>query len=353
MNLTSISTLAVGCLLVLSAQAQSHLDLVLVPSPAGPVPTLTLAGALGRYELQRTDILGDATNWLVVTNLTLSNTPVRVAEGPAGTASQRFYRARWVAPLETGFPEPSQWAWIPQGTFTMGSPTNEPVRSPDETQMTVTLTRGFYMARYETTQGHYEALMGANPSYFTGDTNRPVERVTWSDATNYCGRLTLLEQAAGRLPTGWEYRLPTEAEWEYACRAGTATAFHCGPALDPTLADFDPHWEYDATVGEIYVATPTNNPNGTVAVGSYPPNPWGLYDMHGNVWEWCQDWYGDYPGGSVTDPTGPAGGLYRVCRGGDARHRAVNARSASRWSSQYIARATYVGLRLVLAPTQP
>ena len=126
--------------------------------------------------------------------------------------------------------------WIPPGTFVMGSPTNEAERDSDETQHTVTLTQGFYMGKYAVTQGEYLALMGSNPSYFTThdyngnpirpDLNRPVEQVSWIDATNYCAHLTQQEQAAGRLPAGWVYRLPTESEWEYACRAGTTTAFH-------------------------------------------------------------------------------------------------------------------------------
>ena len=140
-------------------------------------------------------------------------------------------------------------AWIPCGTFVMGSPTSEAERNSDETQHTVTLTQGFYMGKYVVTQAEYLAVMGNNPSYFTTqdgngnpialDLNRPVELVSWDDATNYCAHLTQQEQAAGRLPAGWVYRLPTESEWEYACRAGTTTAFYCGSALRSGMANFN------------------------------------------------------------------------------------------------------------------
>ena len=140
--------------------------------------------------------------------------------------------------------------------------------------------------------------------------------------------LTAREQAAGRLPAGWVYRLPTESEWEYACRAGTTTAFYFGSALRSGMANFYGYYEYDASVGDIY------NPNGilpglTTPVGSYQPNAWGLYDMDGNVWEWCRDWYGTYPTGSVTDPAGPASGSARVIRGGCWDSNAGSCRSAS------------------------
>ncbi|MGO9202448.1 MAG: formylglycine-generating enzyme family protein, partial [Limisphaerales bacterium] len=230
-------------------------------------------------------------------------------------------------------------AWIPCGTFVMGSPASEAERNSDETQHTVTLSQGFYMGKYLVTQAEYLAVMGNNPSYFTTedangnpiplDLSRPVEQVSWYDATNYCGKLSRQEQAAGRLPAGWVYRLPTESEWEYACRAGTTTAFYCGSALRSGMANFYGYYEYDASVGDIY------NPNGiflacTTPVGSYQPNAWGLYDMDGNVWEWCRDWYGTYPTGSVTDPAGPASGSLRVIRGGCWISNAGLCRSAIR-----------------------
>ena len=142
--------------------------------------------------------------------------------------------------------------------------------------------------------------MGSNPSTFKGDPNRPVEMVSWSDATNYCGKLTRREQAAGRIPTGSQFRLPTEAEWEYACRGWTSTRFSYGD--DPDYTNLPDYTWYGVDDG-----SGTTDP-----VGQKLPNPWGLYDMHGNVSEWCQDWSRLYPGGIALDPQGPATGLNKL-----------------------------------------
>ncbi len=221
---------------------------------------------------------------------------------------------------------------IPAGTFTRGDDDEDP-------PTVVTIGRGFWMGKYEVTQGEYLAVMGNNPSWFTGDLNRPVEGVSWNDATNYCAQLTALERAAGRLPARWAYRLPTEAQWEYACRAGTTTPFHYGMELRSGMANFAGTYEYLVDDNYHY------NPDGiylgrTTAVGSYAPNPWGLYDMHGNVWEWCQDW--------ASPP-----GSDRVFRGGDWSNNAFYSRSASRdgYPAEYW---NYnLGFRVVLAPGQP
>ena len=254
--------------------------------------------------------------------------------------------------------------WIPPGTFVMGSPTSEAERYSDEVQHTVTLTKGFYMGKYPVTQGQYLAVVGSNPSYFTTqdyygnpispDLNRPVETVSWNDATNYCALLTQSDRAAGRIPSNWAYRLPTEAEREYACRAGTTTAFHFGSAIHGGMANFYDYYEYDAAIGDIYVANPSVPwlPR-TTTVGSYAPNAFGLYDMHGNVWEWCQDWYGSYPSGAVVDPTGPASGSDRVIRGGGWLNFGGGCRSAFRDSYLPSYRDYDVGFRVVLAPGQP
>ncbi len=220
-------------------------------------------------------------------------------------------------------------------------------------QTLVTISYAFKMAKYAVTQGQYKSVVGTNPSYFSGVADRPVEQVSWNDATNYCVQLTRLEQQAGFLPAGWAYRLPTEAEREYACRAGTATAFHYGPALRSAMANFNGRYEYDATLGT------TNNPNGTFAgtpevVGSYAPNAWGLCDMHGNVWEWCFDsWSPSLPGGSVTNPSGPPPGPDRMIRGGAWYDNASFCRSAFRLRSAPSYRGNDTGFRVVLAPGPP
>jgi formylglycine-generating enzyme required for sulfatase activity len=183
-------------------------------------------------------------------------------------------------------------------------------------------------------------VIGSNPSYFTGDPNRPVEQVSWYDATDYCFKLTAAERAAGRLSAGYVYRLPTEAGWEYACRAGTTTRFSYGD--DPGYAQLNNYAWYGSNSG-----------NTTHAVGQRARNPWGLYDMAGNVWEWCSDLYGTYPGGSVSDPQGPGSGSDRVLRGGGWYIGGQLCRSAGRAYCAPAYRNNRVGFRAVLAPGQP
>ncbi len=229
----------------------------------------------------------------------------------------------------------------------MGSPSTEQDRNPDEgLQTQVTISQGFWMSKYETTQEEYKAIMKSNPSSFTGDSKRPVETVSWEDASNYCAKLTACERVAGRLPSGYAYRLPTEAEWEYACRAGTTTATAYEDTLGSTQATFNGRDDpYGGAAKGPYLKT-------TTKVGSYAPNAWGLYDMHGNVWEWCLDWYGTYPGGSVTDPRGPTTGSYRVDRGGSWINIGRLCRAAVRGGFWPDFRCGYIGFRPVLAPGQ-
>src|SRR5262249_29972499 len=162
---------------------------------------------------------------------------------------------------------------------TMGSPLSEPDRNAYEGPQTeVTISRGFYMGKYEVTQAEYLAVMGTNTSSFTENLNHPVEGLSWFDATNYCARLTEFEREAGRFPADSLYRLPTDAEWEYACRAGTTAAFHYGDTLHSGMANFDGHAEYPPCDGQQYLCP---NPSGTdlqhtTPVGSYGPNAWGL-----------------------------------------------------------------------------
>jgi formylglycine-generating enzyme required for sulfatase activity len=225
----------------------------------------------------------------------------------------KFYRALLQTP-------PTNMVFIPANTFTMGSPTNEVGRLTDEgPQTTVTLTHGFWMAKFLVTQRDYLAVIGSNPSGFPGDLNRPVESVSWLDATNYCAKLTEQDLAAGRIGPGSHYRLPTEAEWECGARAGTSTRFNYGD--DPSVTDLAKHAWYSANSGF-----------GTRPVGLKEPNAWGLYDMAGNVWEWCQDWYGPYSGGSAIDPKGPDSNPigFKVIRGGAWESFESDCRSARR-----------------------
>lgn len=185
--------------------------------------------------------------------------------------------------------------WIPPGRFIMGSPDDESLRSTNELQHEVLFSRGFFLSETECTQSQWEAVMGNRPSRFQG-AQLPVEQVNWSEAVEFCRKLTAKHQQQGQLPDGWEWRLPTEAEWEYAARAGT---------VGPRYGDLDSIAWYAGNSG-----------NTTHLVGRKQANAWGLQDMMGNVWEWCLDWHGDYPTSSVVHPKGPTSGSHRVFRGG-------------------------------------
>ena len=231
-----------------------------------------------------------------------------------------------------------EFASIPAGKFLMGSPATEKERYPNEAQHEVTLTQGFRMGVYEVTQAQYEQVMGKNPSYFKGAT-LPVETVSYDEALAFCKKLSDLpaEKAAGR-----KYRLPTEAEWEYCCRAGTSTPFHFGNELNGTQANCDGTFPYGNTQKGPFLRE-------TSPVGSYPPNAWGLYDMHGNVWEWCADRYGDYPKGPITDPLGSEVGSDCVLRGGGWFNLADYCRSAYRRRNVPSSRNGGSGFRLALS----
>ena len=248
---------------------------------------------------------------------------------------------------------------IPAGTFTMGSPSGELGRSPEETQHQVTLTQDFYIGVLEVTQEQWYRVMGDWPSYFNNTAyraSRPVERVSYNDirgssagagwpgsavveSGSFMGRL--------RAKTGLEtLDLPTEAQWEYACRAGTTTALNSGKNLtstssDPNLDDVGRYYYSGGSSG-----TPGGiSSTGTARGGSYPPNGWGLYDMHGNVWEWCLDWYGMYPGTAV-DPVGAPSGSDRLARGGSWVNVARYCRSAGRGGDDPSDRNYYFGFRV-------
>ncbi|MEZ6015025.1 MAG: SUMF1/EgtB/PvdO family nonheme iron enzyme [Planctomycetota bacterium] len=230
---------------------------------------------------------------------------------------------------------------IPAGTFLMGSnaPSGPPYfgeYTPDPIRQ-VTISYPIWMGEHEVTQAEYQALMGSNPSSFPG-ASHPVETVSWHQARAYCAALTA--QQAGNLPAGYEYRLPTEAEWEYACRAGTTTEFHYGPALFCNQArfEFSNHSNSSCNAG-----------GGTVPVVSYAANAFGLYDMHGNVQEWCLDSYGPYGSAAVTDPF-VTGGPFRIFRGGSWGGDSFFCRSAYRSYSDPNYSLNNVGFRVALAP---
>lgn len=244
------------------------------------------------------------------------------------------------------------------GTFTMGSPTDELGRSTSETQHTVTLTKPFYMGVFQMTQKQYTLVMGSNPSSYRGDT-RPVEQVSYNDirgtllganwpahaqvdATSFLGKI--------RARTALNFDLPTEAQWEYACRAGTTTALNNGRDLSSA--------DRDAAMDEVgrYCYNQNDGKGGYSSyhtkVGSYVPNAWGLYDMHGNAYEWCLDWYGSYATGTVTDPVGSASGSNRVLRGGFCSNSAQYCRSAYRYSYDPSGRYYSIGFRLCCSAGQ-
>jgi formylglycine-generating enzyme required for sulfatase activity len=188
--------------------------------------------------------------------------------------------------------------------------------------------------------------MNTNPSFFPGDLSRPVSSVSWFDATNYCWQLTQRELAAGRIPPGSQYRLPTEAEWECAARAGTTTRFSYGD--DPDYTNLTNYAWFILNSG--FPSTLTLHP-----IGQKLPNPWGLYDMEGNVWEWTQDWLGDLPGGAVTDPQGPASNpmTWKVVRGGSYDFDVTDCRSARRFFFPQAFTDTDIGFRVVLVIGTP
>ncbi len=258
-------------------------------------------------------------------------------DNPAAQGSSNFSNG-----LSVMFPMVAGMVQIPAGTFSMGSnaaggapyfgiANTRPVHS-------VTISQSFWMSETEITQAQYQAMMGSNPSYFSG-ANLPVEQVSWHDARAYCAALTAQEQAAGRVPPGMEYRLPTEAEWEYACRAGTTTEFNVGSSLLCGQAKF----------GYSNHADSSCNSNTLVNVGSYAANAFGLYDMHGNVWEWCLDSYSGYSGAALTDPF-MTGGSTRVLRGGSWLNLSSSCRSAYRADGSPGHSPRHIGFRLVLAP---
>jgi uncharacterized protein (TIGR02996 family) len=225
-----------------------------------------------------------------------------------------------------------RFAWCPPGAFLMGSPPEEKERGGDEKQHRVTLTKGFWLGVHEVTQALWRAVIGSNPSQFQGD-DLPVEQVSWEDCQEFCQKLSAL--------AGQPHRLPTEAEWEHACRAGTTTPFSFGDTISTDLANYDGDYTYGE--GEKGKARKATTP-----VGTFPSNAWGLHDLHGNVWEWCQDGYARYPKNDRKDPLNEGDGYDRVLRGGSWRNRPHWCRSASRHYFDPALRDVAYGCRVVL-----
>ncbi|MCL1864829.1 MAG: formylglycine-generating enzyme family protein [Spirochaetes bacterium] len=267
-----------------------------------------------------------------------------------------------------------EMVYIKAGTFMMGSLVTEPGRYDDETQHQVILTNGFYMSKFQVTQKLWKQVMWINPSKFKGD-NLPVENVSWYDAIVFCNKLSIKEgfkpvysiseninpDEWGPTPVdklkAWDdvvmingangYRLPTEAEWEYACRAGTASAFNWGTDnITADQANFNAYYPIGSS--ELYNnSMPGKYKGKTIQVGTFKP-AWGLYDMHGNVYEWCWDWYGAdyYSAGPSSDPNGPASGDFRIMRGGSWFSNGQYLRSAYRNYSAPSNKTGYIGFRV-------
>jgi formylglycine-generating enzyme required for sulfatase activity len=275
--------------------------------------------------------------------------------------------------------------WVDAGTFKMGSPEgisrprvvgfvelepeiigNEKGRDLDELEHMVTLG-GFWLGKHEVTQGQWERLMGTSPSIFQGN-NRPVEKVSWHDAVSFCKKVTQQESWLTSLPEGWSYQLPTEAQWEYACRCRRddlpsgfpSQPFSFGTSLMKPMAGSLRQTPVPGAFGKLKANFNGKQPYGTVLqgpylertmdVGSYSGNRFGFHDMHGNVREWCQDWYGSYPKEKTINPGGPVEGPFRVVRGGSWNDSAVDVRSARRFKFKPDVIESTIGFRVSLRP---
>jgi formylglycine-generating enzyme required for sulfatase activity len=254
--------------------------------------------------------------WIIIANFGPSRSHIKFLDAPALGKS---YRAR------AGI----NMVWIAPGSFQMGDSMGSG-GSDEKPVHEVRLTTGYWLGESDVTQEQWQVVMGSNPSAFVRD-NLPVQDVSWHDAVEFCQRLTQRERAAAHLLPGMEYCLPTEAQWEYACRAGT-TGDYAG--------NLDAMAWYDLYIEE-----------GPHVVKTKRPNAWGLYDMHGNVSEWCSDWYGNYSAGTQVDPTGPSNGADRVTRGGAWDYTGKDCRSASRYKTTPEGSRNELGFRLAAVPS--
>jgi formylglycine-generating enzyme required for sulfatase activity len=227
-----------------------------------------------------------------------------------------------------------QFAWIEPGEFVMGSPYDEPYDIRPAPPHEVRITRGFYLGRHEVTQGQWQRVMGENPSHFAKcGSDCPVENVSWNEVQRFIDRIRELSGQPG-------LRLPTEAEWEYACRAGTQTPFWNGASLTVGNANFDGRMPYPGQAVAEFRGAP-------LKVGSFAPSPWGLFDMHGNVWEWTSDDYCPYAEENVKDPVGECASGLKNIRGGSWYFSAASARCGRRYTHDPGDRGFSIGFRLV------
>ena len=305
-------------------------------SIAGNSLVLNWQGTRGdQFQVQSKTNLADAV-WASLSSQVITNgAGFSAIEDGLAQQEARYYRILRFPRLQV----PDSMIYIPPGTFLMGTPANDPNKTPNELpQFQVTLTRGFWINQFEVTQSEYQNLTCTNPATFTGDLERPVDNVSWRNAMDYCAQLTQQEHKALRLPDGYAYRLPTEAEWEYTARAGTTNWFSFGD---------------DQSQLSTYAWYDANSQGTTHPVGQLQPNPWGLQDVHGGVFEWCWDWINSAPTQPVTDFRGSANGLYHAIRGGASSFPWVDCRSSWRIGYSPASIPSDVGFRIVLAPAGP
>lgn len=319
---------------------------------SSPDPVLSASRSLdGKVVLKFTGDLGpqvllsasgDFQGWVPITNILAGGDATGFVETEADSHAHRWFR--YGPGNSLGFGLLPRMVVLPPGSFETASPESEgPVTK-------IVVTRHFGIGRYEVTQREFFDLMGINSSRFQDDLERPVEQVSWYAAVEYCRRLTLRERGENRLPLGYEYRLPTSAEWEYACRAGTTTPTAFGPTLSSYQANFNGS-EPLATNSQNRLALQGPNLGRTTKVGSYAPSRWDLHDMHGNVWEWCFDGYSRYPGGVLEDPIFPRGNPFTegIIRGGSWGQSGWNCVSSHRERAAPTSGYPTVGFRVVLA----